>query len=298
MNKINSCPICGHAKSSSVSYYSEYFLVKCNSCKFVYSEQKPTQQELDEVYNNYDYSTEDSSLTSASMKKHIDICKYIMSLGKISSVLDVGCGKGAWLNIFKEFGCDTFGTEYNDDLKTFASSVGHIMLDGGLFPIVRKDQKFDLIIFTEVIEHIQNPNEVLSHFNNILSNEGLIFITTPNFSAIERHFLRGKWKNVMYPEHLSYYTPATLNSVLNKNGFSKISLYSENIGVFVILESLGFSSNARISVSGGIQTATTKSKALSKIKKLLNKLLNMAGTGTNIKAIYKKSALSNKSSRH
>jgi len=217
-----------------------------------------------------------------------------MSLGKISSVLDVGCGKGVWLNIFKEFGCDTFGTEYNDDLKTFASSVGHTMLDGGLFPIVREDQKFDLIIFTEVIEHIQNPNEVLSHFNNILSNDGLIFITTPNFSEIERHFLRGKWKNVMYPEHLSYYTPATLNSVLNKTGYSKISLYSENIGVFVILESLGFSSNARISVSGGIQSATTKSKALSTIKILINKFLNMAGNATSIKAIYKKSALSNK----
>jgi len=217
-----------------------------------------------------------------------------MSLGKISSVLDVGCGKGAWLNIFKEFGCDTFGTEYNDDFKTFVSSVGHTMLDGGLFPIVRKDQKFDLIIFTEVIEHIQNPNEVLSYFNSILSNDGLIFITTPNFSAIERHFLRGKWKNVMYPEHLSYYTPATLNRILKKTSYSKISLYSENIGVFVILESLGFSSNTRISVSSGIQTATTGSKALSTIKILINKLLNMAGIGTSIKAIYKKSAPSKK----
>ena len=291
MNKINICPVCAYPKSANVSDYSEHFLVKCKSCNFVYAEQIPTQDELDEVYNSYDYNTENSSPTTASMKKHIDICNYIKSLGKISSVLDVGCGKGAWLNIFKEFGCDTFGTEYSDDLKTFASSIGHTMLDGGLFPIVRKDQKFDLIIFTEVIEHIQNPNEVLSYFNSILSNDGLIFITTPNFSAIERHFLKGKWKNVMYPEHLSYYTPATLNRILKKTNYSKISLYSENIGVFVILESLGFSSNTRISVSSGIQTATTRSKALSTIKILINKLLNMTGTGTSIKAIYKKSAL-------
>ena len=98
----------------------------------------------------------------------------------------------------------------------------------------------------------------------------------------------------MYPEHLSYYTPTTLTRVLNKTGYSKISLYSENISIFVTLESLGFSSNARNSVSSGMQTVTTKSKALSTIKILINKLLNMAGTGTSIKAIYKKSALSDK----
>jgi 2-polyprenyl-3-methyl-5-hydroxy-6-metoxy-1,4-benzoquinol methylase len=293
MNKINICPVCEYPKSVSVPDYNEHFLVKCKSCNFVYSKQKPTKEELDEVYDNYDYSMENSSPTSASIKKYKDICNYLMSLGKISSVLDIGCGKGAWLNIFKEFGCNTFGTEYNDDLKTFASSIGHTMLDGGLFPIVKKDQKFDLIIFTEVIEHIQNPNEVLSYFNSILSNNGLIFITTPNFSAIERHFLRGKWKNVMYPEHLSYYTPATLNHVLKKNGYSKISLYTENISIFVILESLGFSSNAQNSVSCGMQAATTKSKVLSTVKILINKLLNMTGTGTSIKAIYKKQGLSN-----
>ena len=77
-----------------------------------------------------------------------------MSLREISLVLDVGCGNGAWFNIFKEFRCDTFGTEYNENLKTSASFAGHTMLEGGLFPIIRKDQKFDLIIFTEVIKHI------------------------------------------------------------------------------------------------------------------------------------------------
>jgi len=55
----------------------------------------------------------------------------------------------------------------------------------------------------------------------------------------------------------------------------------------VILESLGLVSNAQISVSSGIQTATTKSKALSTIKILINKLFNRAGTGTSIKAFTK-----------
>lgn len=58
-------------------------------------------------------------------------------------------------------------------------------------------------------------------------------------------------------------------------------------GIFVILGGLGFSSNAQISVSSWIQTATTKSKALSTIKILINKLLNTAGTGTSIKAFTK-----------
>ena len=96
MNKIDTCQFV-IMQSRLVCRTTVSTFSKCKSCKFVCSERKPTKDELDEVYNNYDYNTEESSLTSASMKKYKDICNHIMSLGKISSVLDVGCGRRQYL---------------------------------------------------------------------------------------------------------------------------------------------------------------------------------------------------------
>jgi hypothetical protein len=67
--------------------------------------------------------------------------------------------------------------------------------------------------------------------NSLLTKDGLIYITTPNFSALERYVLKDDWGIITYPEHLTYFTPKTLNHALVKSNFSKIKIYTENISI-------------------------------------------------------------------
>jgi SAM-dependent methyltransferase len=252
---------------------------------------RPTEPELDVVYNNYDYGSEPPNSTAIAKKR--SIAKILHSYRKIEFVLDVGCGSGEWLDIFRESKCHTFGTEYNEKQKRTALGKGHKILDGGLLPVPEDNLKFDLVIFTEVIEHIQNPIETLSHLNSLLSENGLIYITTPNFSAIERHILKDNWGIICYPEHLTYYTPRTLNLALRKTNFSKIRIYTENISIFRIMQGFnkktaGKDGLSPLNLSDKIQAAASQNVTLNFAKKLINFFLNFFGVGVSIVAVYKK----------
>ena len=93
-------------------------------------------------------------------------------------------------------------------------------IDGEFFPIT--DKRFDLIIFTEAIEHINDQNAFLKHAINLLNPGGLIYMTTPNVNSLEKRILRSGWGMFVYPEHLSYYTPKTLSFLHTKHGFEKV----------------------------------------------------------------------------
>jgi 2-polyprenyl-3-methyl-5-hydroxy-6-metoxy-1,4-benzoquinol methylase len=290
-NTIEFCPICNSSKNIKLKKYDKDHLTKCKKCSFVYSLKIPSKLELDSVYNNYNY---DDNITSiGDINKKTSIAKLLFSQKNIAFVLDVGCGAGVWLDILKENKCKTYGTEYNDKQKSIALSKGHKILEGGLFPIVDDGVKFDLIIFTEVIEHIQNPIEALLYLNSLLAKDGLIYITTPNFSAIERYVLKDDWGIISYPEHLTYFTPKTLNHALVKSNFSKIKIYTENISIFRIIEAYNKNSRRQSKlpsdkISEKIQSITNQKITLKIVKKIINFVLNIFGVGVSIVCIYQK----------
>lgn len=290
-NTIEYCPICNSLEKIKLKKFHKDHLTKCKKCSFVYSSKIPSKIELDYVYNNYNY--DDNIISLGDISKRKLIATQLLRKKNIEYVLDVGCGKGVWLDIFKENQCKTYGTEYNDKQKRIAFSKGHNLLDGGLFPIVGDGIKFDLIIFTEIIEHIQNPVEVLLYLNSLLVKDGLIYITTPNFSALERYVLKDEWGIICYPEHLAYFTPKTLNYALVKSNFSKIKIYTENISIFRIIEAYNKNSRHQSKlpshrISEKIQSISNKKIILRIVKEIINFVLNIFGVGVSIVCIYQK----------
>jgi SAM-dependent methyltransferase len=280
------CPICGDKKFESIPKLKSHYIVKCMSCGFVFSNRIPWQSELDDVYKNYNY--ESTTETAETLSKREDIARKLISIKPTLNVLDVGCGNGAWLDAFRKFRCKTFGTEYNEHQMRVAKSKGHIILEGGLFPQTHSGDKFDLIIFTEVIEHILNPLPVLNHLNSLLIDGGHIFITTPNFAAIERVALGEKWDMICYPEHLGYFTPKTLHLGLKNTGFTKVEMYTENISILGVLQAIGAKKNSSEKVSDSLQSLSKRNAFFTLFKMITNKFLDFLGVGVSIVAIYKK----------
>ena len=55
----------------------------------------------------------------------------------------------------------------------------------------------------------------------ILRDEGIIYVTTPNFNSLLRYKLKSNYNVITFPEHLSYYTPKTLARLFITNSFKK-----------------------------------------------------------------------------
>lgn len=105
-------------------------------------------------------------------------------------ILDVGCGTGGNFKLLSEFGeitgvePDNFAYE-QAKLKMLAKTL--INTDF----IVSKElenQKFDLIVLTDVLEHIEKDELALSKIRNLLTSNGLLLITVPaNMSLWSKH---------------------------------------------------------------------------------------------------------------
>lgn len=290
--KWHQCYLC-ESKNSSIVYKHKK-LVKCLDCSFVYFEEIPSNEQLDMVYSKY---TREEYITPSSMKKIQVEFENILGSNKISNVIDIACGECYALDVLKSIdpNLNLYATEHHT-AKQNVLSKGYHFIEGEFFPVT--DIKFDLIIFTEAIEHINDVNSFLESANGILRPGGLIYITTPNFSSLERRIMQSKWGMVMPPEHLSYFTPKTIEHALSRNQFTKVFSRTENISVFRIIEFLNKhyrksveTKNAKLSpqkISDNMQKITESNPPIKFIKLLINFILNTFNLGSSMKVLYKK----------
>ena len=183
--------------------------MKSKSSGFVFCSKIPTEQDLINYYNNYPIGYgADSILNIKRVNERLDEFEQYRKNNKI---LDVGCGPGIFLIEAKKRGWEVYGTEFTDNQIQYLKSKGINTFQGKITSSSFNENSFDVIISSEVIEHINNPVEEVSNFNLFLRKGGLLYITTPNFNAIERYLLKGEYNVIEYPEHLCYYTPKTIN---------------------------------------------------------------------------------------
>jgi 2-polyprenyl-3-methyl-5-hydroxy-6-metoxy-1,4-benzoquinol methylase len=295
--KISECLICGSPDVKPLAGYEKDYLVRCASCSFVFSGVKPTKKELDKTYAAYNYeNSSDTELTTEKKKVLID---QLMSLREVKNVLDVACGSGEYLRQFKARGCNVFGTEYDSRQEEIARMKGITMLSGGIIPIKPDNiEGFDLVIFTEIIEHVNNPREIVDNIRAIMSEGGILYITTPNFSSIDRLILGNKWSMICYPEHISYYSTKTIDALLTGLGFERITLKTENISIYRVVQSLQLAGvlggpvhgrgHLADRLSDRAQLFTNKYWVGKTIRSLLNSALQATGTGASMVGVYKK----------
>lgn len=97
-----------------------------------------------------------------------------------SNVLDIGCSTGEFLR-YLGLNMQASGIEINELAARTAASHGIRMYDR----IEDIDEKFDLIIFRGVIQHLSNPFETLINAARLLTPEGSIAIlSTPNCDSL------------------------------------------------------------------------------------------------------------------
>ncbi len=156
------------------------------------------------------------------------IIKNIIGTNKI--VLDVGCASGDLGRLCEN---NTFyGIDGNTDAINKAKLIYKDvkLIDLNLIPANPLfDEKFDYIIFADVLEHLLYPEQLLMHFRNYLKPEGKIIVSLPNVALwrIRLLLLAGKFDytdyGVLDRTHLHLYTFDTAKKLLTTVGLNVIS---------------------------------------------------------------------------
>ena len=286
MTKHKNCILCGSCSIEKIKNYEKHHLVKCQSCKFVFCEPIPTSVELEKHYENYGRNDYLSPLT---VKRYHEILDTFEPYRKTNKLIDVGCGIGYFLEEAKKRGWEVYGTEYTEEAIEICSNKGISMQKGVLTPSNYHLESFDIITSFEVIEHINNPREELNNFYKLLRKGGLVYVTTPNFNSILRYRLKSEYNVICYPEHLSYYTPKTLNKVFIQSGFKTKKITTTGFSFTRLKTSIGKSNQPIISKKSDdekIRNLAESNKLVGALKVTINQLLTFFGIGDNLKGWF------------
>lgn len=86
-------------------------------------------------------------------------------------------------------------------------------------------QKFDVILATEVIEHLDNPGLFLQSSKKLFEEKTIMILTTPNAHRITGFRWRLKGFEYVHPDHNYWFSWSTLASLLKKNGYQVMGTY-------------------------------------------------------------------------
>lgn len=194
---------------------SDLNLFQCSSCGLVQLSEKPVSY-YKEVIRASSFSDEMKKFRGEQFVSWVD--KYNL---KGKSILEVGCGRGEYLSIFKQTEVSlAHGIEYSKE--SVSSCINsELSVTKGFFGdenFVLPKQKYDGFICLNFMEHWPNPNKVLAHLKKNLSEDAIGIIEVPNFDMILKQGLYSEFIS----DHLFYFTKDTLTFMLNYNGFEVI----------------------------------------------------------------------------
>lgn len=282
------CLVCGGVKLKPLMKKNGADLLICGDCRFVFFRQIPTPEELENYYKGYGRNDYLSPIT---IKRYHEILDRFEPYRKNNRLIDVGCGIGYFLEEAKKRGWEVYGTEYTDKAIAICQYKGINMSKGALDPKNYEPGFFDVVTSFEVMEHINNPREEVKCFNEILRSGGALYITTPNYNSLSRLQLGGDWTVILYPEHLSYYTPSTLTYLLAGAGFSPVRVETTGISITRFKRAKKISDQPLISASSDdekLRTAMEGNRWLASLKQGVNGLLTLAGRGDSLKGLYQR----------
>lgn len=304
------CTICGNlsnnrylfSKSIQDNGTSSIRLFCCSNCSTVflgdYSEFFESQ--LYDYYLTMHGKSKTEIYSAFTKKSYLKVLDLLSSIGCGSRILDVGCGNGSFVDAAIERGYEAKGIDLSSSAVVLAQSL--------CLPVERLDflsneikhSTYDAVTMFEVIEHLPKPLSFFHKASEVLSPGGLMYLTTPNFNALDRWILGKAW-NVFHPEHLTYFTPFTLKqaigasnnleviSIKTKNLSNDLIIYFKEITNFSRINPINMITNENAEPNYNSQEIFGRSKILSCVKHVVNFLLNMFGVGSTIVVIVRRS---------
>lgn len=173
--------------------------------------------------------------TPAAFRHYVRQRALISALGKLSfgSVLDVGCAEGYFMNVVRDrFGADVWGV----DLSTTALAKAHSIY--GL-PVAAAeathlpfaDGSFDLVLSTEVIEHVLDPDLMIAEMRRV--SRGTVLVTTPISQSADEH---EPDFDLQEEGHINNFDPATVRRLFGPQ--AKLGSFRCN-GTLALIVGLG-----------------------------------------------------------
>jgi 2-polyprenyl-3-methyl-5-hydroxy-6-metoxy-1,4-benzoquinol methylase len=232
MENITNCFVCGGKEFSQFNTCLDYTvsrdkftIVKCKDCGFIFTNPRPDSNEIVKYYESEDYiSHSDSSkgiinylykkVRNYTINKKV---RLVNSLSKDKTILDIGCGTGAFLNACKTNGWVVEGIEPSESAREFAKQNYDLNINPEDRLATFANNSFSIISMWHVLEHVHLLNDRIEELKGLIKKDGTIIIAVPNCDSRDADYYSEFWAAYDLPRHLYHFTPNTMDKLMDKH---------------------------------------------------------------------------------
>lgn len=222
-----SCLICNGQLASSPKRASN--LQQCKSCNYGYLSPDGSQSEIWSNYKKNLFSTSEYYAANflGDRRDFQWRLKQLLRYKSSGQLLDLGCGRGVFLQIASDAGFQVTGVDLNPVSLAEAARVKDAKLHmTAVENLSFEPESFDVICLNDLIEHLVDPRIILKLANNWLKKGGVIMISTPDFGSFMSRVFGDRWLHLKPVEHIHYFSRGGLRHFLALHGFSELLIES------------------------------------------------------------------------
>lgn len=160
--------------------------------------------------------------------------------GEIKRVLDIGCGAGATSKWLKDSGICSYvvGVELVPNVGEIAKKHIDDVIIGRIEEVISglDRHSFDMILCMDVLEHLNDPWDVVARLHGLLATNGFIIASIPNvryWKVLYDLIFFGKWEyqdmGILDRTHLRFFTKSSAIDLMETNGGRVNYVGSSNI---------------------------------------------------------------------
>jgi 2-polyprenyl-3-methyl-5-hydroxy-6-metoxy-1,4-benzoquinol methylase len=236
----NVCPFCNSGKiqqkfsAKDYTVSGELFAIfQCNECSGAFTQSVPDQQAIGPYYASDSYVSH-SNTQKGAINKIYHVVRNITlkakrkllqqtTSKKAGSILDIGCGTGAFLDMMRKSNWQITGLEPDELARKNAAEIFdiHPLPSNDIFSL--PSNNFDAITMWHVLEHVHQLHEYIEQIKSLLKNEGTFIVAVPNYTSYDAGHYQQFWAAYDVPRHLYHFSPESMKILMKKHGLEVVS---------------------------------------------------------------------------
>jgi 2-polyprenyl-6-hydroxyphenyl methylase/3-demethylubiquinone-9 3-methyltransferase len=183
---------------------------------------------------SYEYHDGTHGGSHAYLKPSVD--RFLTKVPAGSLVLDIGCGNGSFLSLYRDRGWRLYGSDFSTTGIEFAKKhypeIEFTLADAQspAGDLTKFTGQADVVISTEVVEHLYDPRAFLRNAFSFLKPNGILILTTPYHGYLKNLALAAtgsldKHFTVLWDHgHIKFWSVKTLSYALSEAGFRDLEM--------------------------------------------------------------------------
>lgn len=248
MMTINSCPMCGSETFEQFLDCIDYTVSRetfsirtCKTCSFQITTPRPANNEIAKYYQSEDYISHTNKAASLIDRIYLLARRYTLSwklnlLHQYSTgtktLLDYGCGTGAFLQYAQQHQWEITGIEPASDARKIAIQQTKATVHSSVNEL--GEHQINIITLWHVLEHVPDLNHTLQQLANTLEKNGTMFIAVPNYNSWDAKLYKEHWAGFDVPRHLWHFSQKTMAILASKNNLKIVKTIPMKLDAFYI----------------------------------------------------------------